>query len=131
MEFTQNALLMLLLFWVLQIAGSWIQWRHYRVALSDASSRWSDGFLGMGQSRPRFGAGAIAMLEIGPDLRVRRLQTLTGISVFARFKPDVGVQGWTLEQLGARHAAGTPDSQLARAVRQAITQVEEVRQRQS
>jgi DNA-binding transcriptional regulator of glucitol operon len=131
MEFTQTALLMLLLFWVLQIAGSWIQWKHYRAALGDASQRWSDGFLGMGQSRPRFGAGAVVMLEVDPELRVRRLQALTGISVFARFESDESVRGWSLSQLAERHAPGPRDTPLARAVRQAITQVEEVRQRKS
>lgn len=131
MDFTRNALLMLLLFWGMQIVGSWIQWKHYRVALSDASSRWKDGFLGMGQSRPRFGAGAVVMLEVAPDLRVRRLQVMTGLSVFARFRSDDTVRGWSLEQLAQRHAEGPRDTQLARAVRQAIQQVEEVHQRQS
>ncbi len=131
MDFTRNALLMLLLFWVLQIAGSWIQWKHYRVALGDASSRWADGFLGMGQSRPRFGAGAVVMLEVDPELRVRRLQAMTGLSVFARFQPDDTVRGWSLEELARRHAEGPRDSQLSRAVRQAIQQVEEVRQRRT
>ena len=131
MDFTRNALLMLMLFWGLQIVGSWLQWKHYRVALSDASSRWKDGFLGMGQARPRFGAGAVVMLEVAPDLRVRRLQAMTGLSVFARFRSDDTVCGWSLEQLAQRHTASPHDTQLARAVRQAIQQVEEVHQRQS
>lgn len=131
MEFTRNALLMLLLFWSLQIAGSWIQWRHYRTAMNAATHQWSDGFLGLGQSKSRFAAGAVALLSVGPDLRVRQLHTMKGISVFARFKAETAVQGWTLGQLAAQHAPGRRDKAIDKAIRQAITQVEEVVRRNS
>ena len=130
MEFTQKALLLLLLFWILQIAGSWIQWRHYRDAMKVASGQWSDGFIGAGRSKPRFAAGAVALLSVSPDMHVRQLRTMSGITVFARFKPDPSVQDWTLSQLGAHYAEGTRDNAVAKAIRQAITQIEEVRRRQ-
>ena len=130
MEFTQQALLMLLLFWILQIAGSWIQWRHYRDAMKDATGQWSDGFLGAGRSKPRFRAGSVALLSVSPDMRVRQLRTMSGITVFARFKQDSSVQDWTLSQLATHYAQGTRDNAVAKAIRQAITQVEEVRNRQ-
>lgn len=131
MDFTRNALLMLLLFWTLQIAGSWIQWRHYRGAMNAATARWTDGFLGVGQSKSRFAAGAVALLSVGPDLRVRQLHTMRGISVFARFEADTAVQGWTLGQLATHHAASKSESACDKAVRQAITQVEEVARKKS
>lgn len=130
MEFTQNALLMLLLFWTLQIVGSWIQWKHYRSAMNDATGQWTDGFLGAGRFKPRFGAGSVALLSVSPDMRVRQLRTMSGLTVFARFKHDASVQDWTLSQLGAHYAVGTRDTAVAKAIRQAITQVEEVRNRQ-
>ena len=126
MEFTRNALLMLLLFWTLQIAGSWIQWRHYQVAINAATGRWTDGFLGVGRSKSRLAAGAVVLLSVGPDLRVRQLHTMQGISVFARFEIDTAVQGWTLSQLASRHAPGKKDGAVGKAVRQAILQVEAV-----
>jgi glucitol operon activator protein len=129
MQFTQSALLMLLLFWTLQIAGSWIQWKHYRTALGNASQRWGDGYVGVGRAKPRFGSGVIALLEVSPDLEVRSLQTMSGITVFARFKPIAGMQHGSLAELSRRYAAETDDSKVARAVRQAITQVEEVSSR--
>jgi glucitol operon activator protein len=129
MQFTQSALLMLLLFWMLQIAGSWIQWKHYRAALGSATQRWSDGYVGMGRAKSRFGFGVIALLEVSPNLEVRSLQAMSGITVFARFKPIAGVQHCSQAELSRRYAAETDDSKLARAVRQAITQVEEVRSR--
>jgi glucitol operon activator protein len=131
MEFTQNALLLLFLFWTLQVAGSWFQWTHYRKAMKDASTQWSDGFLGVGQAKARFAAGAVAMLAVAPDGRVRELRTMKGISVFARFEPDASVRNWTLGELAAHYAPGARDTTAAKAIRQAITQVEEVRRRQS
>jgi glucitol operon activator protein len=130
MQFTQSALILLVIFWSLQIAGSWVQWSHYRRALTSATGAWGDGFLGMGQHRPRFGLGAIALLEVGPDLRVRRLQVMSGMSVFARFKSQDGVVGWSLSTLAMHFAPGQRDDRTALAIRQAIAQVEEVRTRQ-
>lgn len=130
MEFTQNALLMLLLFWTLQVAGSWIQYRHYRNEMAAATGAWSDGFLGIGQSKPRFRAGAVALLTVTPDLRVRELRMMSGISVFARFKADPSVQNLALSELAERCAPASRDTAVAKAIRQAITQVEEVRRRQ-
>lgn len=126
MDYTQSALGLLVFFWVLQIAGSWKQWRHYRDALSAATSREKDGFLGMGQHKPRFKAGAIAILEVDPSLRIRRLQTMSGISIFARFKPQEFACGWTLSQLDAYCAPGPNDNSQLRAIRQALAQVQEV-----
>ncbi len=128
MQFTQWALLLLLLSWSLQIVGSWIQWRHYRDAMSETTRRWSDGFVGVGRSKGRLFGGAVAMLAVDPDLRVRQLRTMRGLSVFARFHPEPASSGWTLAELAARHDA---DTALGRAIRQSIAQIEEVRRRQS
>ena len=127
MELTQSALVLLVLCWTLQLVGTWWQWKSYRQALVDATSRWSDGFLGMGQHKNRFRSGAIVLLEVGPQMKVRRLQTMSGFSVFARFKPMVCVQGWTVSQLATHFAPGKCDSAIAHAIRQAIVKVEEAR----
>lgn len=126
MQFTQSALILLAIFWSLQVAGSWMQWTHYRRALTSATGAWGDGFLGMGQHRPKLGLGAIALLEVGPDLRVRRLQIMAGVSVFARFKAQQEVVGWPLSKLATEYAPGLHDDRSARAIRQAIAQIEEV-----
>jgi glucitol operon activator protein len=130
MKLTQSALVLLMLCWTLQLAGSWWQWKSYRRTLSDATSRWSDGFLGMGHHKSRWRHGAIALLEVGPQMKVRRLQTMSGFSVFARFKPMAHVQGWTVSQLATHFAPGKCDSAIAHAIRQAIVKVEEARAEQ-
>src|ERR1700760_323102 len=86
MQFTQHAMALLALFWALQVAGSWVQWTHYRKALRQATARWGDGYLGMGKARPRIGFGVLALLEVDPRLNVRSLQVMTGATVFARFR---------------------------------------------
>ena len=126
MQFSQSALLLLAIFWSLQVAGSWMQWSHYRRALTNATGAWGDGYLGMGQHRPKLGLGAIALLEVGPDLRVRRLQMMSGVSVFARFKPKEEVVGWPLSKLATEFVPGLRDDRSARAIRQAIAQIQEV-----
>lgn len=128
MPTTQQLLLLLTLFWALQVAASWVQYRHYRGAMGEATRRWSDGYLGVGQSRRRLRGGAVALLEVDPALRVRRLQLLGGISIFARFKPQEGAEGLTLQQLAAQAEGSTPQ---ALAIRQAIAQVEAVHRRQT
>ncbi len=127
MSFTQSALILLVSCWSLQVAASWVQWSHYRRALTDATTQSSDGFLGMGQHRPKLGLGAIALLEAAPDGTVRRLQIMSGWSVFTRFVAQDAVTGWPLSRLSAEHAPGVRDDRRARAIRQAIEQIEAVR----
>lgn len=129
MSFTRDALALLLVFWILQIIGTWFQVKNYRTAMAKASSDWSDGFLGAGQSRPRFGAGCLVLLEAAPDLVVRRLQVMSGMTIFARFKPQPEFEGWPMSRLLERFAEGVDDSRLARAVRQAAAKIEEARRR--
>jgi len=131
MSFTRSALALLVVFWILQAIGAWIQLRHYRLALGQAASGWRDGYLGAGQSRPRFGAGCVVLLEVSPELRVRRLQAMSGMTIFARFKPLSEFDGWEMSRLVQHFAEGNDDSRLARAVRQAIAQIEEVRRRKT
>lgn len=131
MEFLQKALLILLVCWVLQIVATWIQWKHYRTALTDDTEKWNDGFLGVGQSKPRFARGAVAILSVTSDLRVRELRTMCGITVFARFKSNASVRDWTVAQLATHYAPGTRHNALAKAICQAIAQIEEVRRQQT
>lgn len=127
MSFTQSALILLVLFWSLQVAASWVQWSHYRRALTEATRTSLDGYLGMGQHRPKLGLGAIALLETEPDGSVRRLRVMSGWSVFTRFATQPAVTGWPLARLAAQYAPGVRDDRVARAIRQAIEQVEGVR----
>jgi len=61
---------------------------------------------------------------------VRRLQLMSGMSVCARLKTQEAITGWSLSKLATHYAPGLRDDRVARAIRQAITQVEEVRAKQ-
>lgn len=129
MTFIQSALPMLFIFWGLQAVGTWVQWSHYRRALGQASSRWRDGYLGVGRGRARWGRGAIVLLEVSPALEVRGLQVMSGLSVFARFQPVAAAQALSLDALGGLYAAPGGSEPLRQAVGQAIAQVREVQGR--
>jgi glucitol operon activator protein len=56
--------------------------------------QWSDGFVGTGYARGRFlGRGAIVLLVVGPDDRIRRLMIMEGRSIFPRFVPLAEFEG--------------------------------------
>ena len=124
-----TALLLFALFLTLQMLASWYQLRYYRRTFSDAARSWSDGYLGVGHARSRFGRGAVALLEVGSDLRVRRLRTMFGATVFARFETLPEVEQYTLEQLAEVYEPRSTKSQSAKAVWQAIQQIQGVRSR--
>jgi glucitol operon activator protein len=86
MELVRLGLLLLAAMWVAQIVASWAQLRYYRSVVRRTAQQWHNGFLGVGSFRPRLGAGAMAIVVIDDDARVREALSLHGLSVFARFK---------------------------------------------
>ena len=127
MGFTQSALTMLFLFWVLQTVGAWMQWRHYQQSVAGNRENWKQGYLGVGKSRRKFGFGAVAMVVVSPDLRVRKVQVMTGMSIFARFKDVVAYEGIALEALSSTVQGQQKNEQVSKAIQDAIKRIEEVR----
>lgn len=127
MGFTQSALTLLFVFWVLQTAGAWIQWRHYQKSVAGNRESWKQGYLGVGKSRRKFGFGAIAMIVVSHDLRVKKVQVMTGMSIFARFKDVVAYEGMELESLASVLKAKEANGQVSKAMQDAIQRIEEVR----
>ena len=87
----QWALLAIGLLWGVQVIGTALQMRHYRAVLASVTTRWSDGFVGTGAARARFGRGVIAILVADRDLTVREAFVMQGRTVFAKFRrlPDL------------------------------------------
>ena len=127
MGFTQSALTLLFVFWVLQTAGAWMQWRHYQQSVAGNRENWTQGYLGVGKSRRKFGFGAVAMVVVSPELRVKKVQVMTGISIFARFKDVVAFEGMSLEGLASSVQGTQTNEQVSRAIQDAIQRIEEVR----
>jgi glucitol operon activator protein len=86
MELVRLGLLLLASMWALQVIASWIQLRHYRSVVRRTAAEWNSGFLGSSSFKARLGRGAIAIVVIDDEARVREVLSMSGISVFARFK---------------------------------------------
>lgn len=129
MAIWQWGLLGLGVVWALQALGVWLQMRHYTDVFKGITSKYQDGYVGAGNCKGRFGRGTIALLVVTPDLVVQRLLTMTGRSVFAKFRRNEKYEGMTLDQLRSDPAAvGEGDAGVAKAVEKAIEQVDRARQ---
>ncbi|MCZ4433247.1 transcriptional regulator [Agrobacterium sp. SOY23] len=129
MAIWQWALLGLGFVWAIQALGVWRQMQHYTDVFKGITHQFNDGFVGAGHARGRFRKGAIAMVVIGPDLLVKRLLTMTGRSVFAKFQRNQHFEGMTLEALKHAQAKGN-QSCVDAAIALAIAQAEAVRERE-
>ena len=127
MAIWQWALLALGAVWMLQVIGVWLQMRHYTDVFKGITSKYNDGYVGAGHARGRLRRGTIALLVVGQDMKVQRLMTMTGRSVFAKFKRNEQYEGQSLNALKAAQAVAAADNTHA-AISKAIEQVEHVRE---
>lgn len=128
MAIWQWGLLLLAVVWALQSLGVWVQMRHYSDVFKGITEKHKDGYVGAGNFRGRFRKGTIALVVVTPDLLVRRVMTMTGRSVFAKFVRHELFEGLTLEQLRTNpHILGEGEAGAAEAVRRAIEQIDRAR----
>ncbi|CAE6862265.1 hypothetical protein R69746_07882 [Paraburkholderia aspalathi] len=117
MDYVRGALLALAVFWALQVVGSWYQLRRYRDAVHDAATRWDSGFLGAGSCKVKLGRGAIAIVVLSRDLHICQFLSMSGLTVFTRFRPHDGFAGLSTDEFAAQ-LTGT---RLRRSIAQAAT----------
>ena len=122
----ETGLLLFGLCWALQIAGTMLQMRHYRAVLDRLATDWTDGFVGSGSARARFGRGAITILVVSPSGRVRQALAMQGRTVWAKFRPMPELVGIDVEQVRAGAVFAPRDARLAEAFRHAVEQVDKV-----
>ncbi|HEX7390261.1 MAG TPA: transcriptional regulator GutM [Acidiphilium sp.] len=115
--------------WILQIAGTAWQMRHYRRVLGEIATRWRDGAIGVGNAKARLGKGMILILVVGTDDRLRAAMIMQGRSVFAKFRPLPALVGKPLDELrDESHIGAAPrDAGFARACARAIEQIDRLR----
>ena len=123
MKLWQTALIALGAVWCLQIAGTWLQMRHYRRVMGGIARDWADGFVGAGNAKGTLGKGVILLLVTDSQLVVRRAFLMEGRSVFAKFRPFPAWDGRMLADLRA-DAAAAGGKGRAQALAQAIAQIE-------
>jgi glucitol operon activator protein len=126
MPIWQIGLILLVVVWLLQALGTWLQMRHYRQVMAGIQERWSDGYLGVGNARASLGRGVILMLVVGPDDRIRDLLVMEGRSVLAKFKRLGEFDGCSLANLREDQGFNARRGR-AQALEQAIQQIEKAK----
>lgn len=128
MAIWQWGLLLLGVVWALQSLGVWLQMRHYSDVFKGITAKYQDGYVGAGNCRGRLGKGTIALVVVTPDLKVQRILTMTGRSVFAKFHRHENLEGMTLDQLRSNPAVlGEGETGVAEAVKKAVEQIDRTR----
>lgn len=120
MDFVRGALLALAVFWALQLVGSWFQMRRYSDAVRDTARSWHSGFLGVGSCKVKLGRGAVAIVVLSADLRICQFLSMSGFTVFSRFRPHDGFAGLTTTEFDARLKASKLRHSIARAATDAL-----------
>ncbi|MGB3502642.1 MAG: transcriptional regulator GutM [Mesorhizobium sp.] len=129
MAIWQWGLLALAGVWALQSLGVWLQMRHYSDVFKGITNQFKDGYVGAGNTRGRLGKGTIALVVVTPDLVVRRVMTMTGRSVFAKFQRHQEFEGQSLSELRSNPAIlGEGEAGVTNAVTKAVEQVDKARQ---
>ncbi|WP_061931776.1 transcriptional regulator GutM [Aureimonas sp. AU22] len=126
----QAALALLALAWALQCVGTVIQVGRYRAAFRDVGSSSTDGWMGVGKGGGALRGGAIAMIVVAPDGRVRRATSLQGRTVFAKARRLHELEGRLASDL-RNDAEGRRREPLAAAILSALDQVAQARSRQA
>jgi glucitol operon activator protein len=114
--------------WSTQIAGTWLQTRHYRRVLGRITTTQSDGYVGVGNARSTYGKGVIMILVAERDGTLREVLQMRGRTVFARFKPASRLVGTPVDALLDGEPDGLERGALA-AARTAAQQLLDARER--
>jgi glucitol operon activator protein len=116
--------------WATQIAGTWLQTRHYRRVLGHITRTQNDGYVGVGNARSTYGKGVILILVAERDGTVREAHAMRGRTVFARFRPASDLVGLRADALtDAEEGAAALEGGMLAAARTAAGQLLEARER--
>ena len=124
----QDLLIAFVVLWVLQGLGVWYQSRRYVGEMKALQSDASEGFLGAGHSRQRFGAGSIVMLVVDKNFIVTKFKLMRGMTIFARFVNRDDFAGLSLDDLKNTLEKQPEKSSLRVAGVGAINQILRVKQ---
>ncbi|WP_322101491.1 transcriptional regulator GutM [Paraburkholderia sp. J41] len=125
MELVRLGLLLLAAMWAMQIAAAWVQMRYYRDTVRRTAQQWHSGYLGVGTFKRRLGPGAVAIVVIDSadeGAMVREALSMSGLSVFARFKPRAELRNGPAGDFARRLAA----ARLAPGAKRALANAFEI-----
>ena len=127
MGFWAILLLILGCLWVLQVVGTYFQMSHYRRVLGGITAGGSDGYVGVGNAKSRFGKGVILILVAGRDGVVERALKMRGRTVFARFEEANSLVGLAVDVLRKDGVEGPEDPATMAAARKAVEQIDRIK----
>jgi len=107
-------LLIIGLMWILQGVLAYFQIKNFQTKMKEMKK---SGRVGIGTVKGRLGAGAIVILSVDGVGRIVEARKMTGISVFARFKPFPELKD--LYYWEATKAVDSSNKALLKAVSQA------------
>jgi glucitol operon activator protein len=131
MDYVRGALLALAVFWALQVVASWFQMRRYGDALRRTAGRWSSGFLGVGACKVRLGRGAIAIVVLDSALSIREFLSMSGMTVFSRFRQHDGFSGLPIDEFRMRLAGSGLRRSIVIAASDALERAQRTAQQQT
>ncbi len=116
--------------WLVQIAGTYHQMRHYRRVLGRITREEGQGYVGVGNAKARFGKGVVLILVSGEDKVVNKALRMRGMSVFARFKEAPGLEGANIDDLRDSEGEGPYEAATMLAARRAVEQIDRITENQ-
>ncbi|HHW01958.1 MAG TPA: transcriptional regulator [Thermoanaerobacterales bacterium] len=106
------------LMWMLQGVLTYFQIKNFQIKLKEMKDK---GMLGIGTAKGRLGAGAFVIISVDATGKIIEAWKMTGISVFARFKPFSELNG--LYYWEAAKAVDEYNKSLLKAVTRAVESV--------
>lgn len=128
MEIWKIASGLLVIVWFLQAIGTFVQMRHYRSVMGAITDKWSDGHLGAGSARAKFGQGVIAIIVIDNQSIIRKAMICKGRSVFAKFSALKEWEGLELTALKNNILAQEAKTGVLKAALNAVEQIEKAQE---
>lgn len=121
-------ILVLAFLWALQIVGTYFQMRHYRRVLGGITREETEGYVGVGNAKARFGKGVILILVVGENDVVKRALRMRGMTIFARFGDAPELVGMRIDELRDEEREGPYEAATMLAARRAIEQIDRIKQ---
>lgn len=106
--------------WLVQVALTLVQSRHYSLTVREMSA-YGPGYLGVGVAKKRLGVGSVVILVSDLSGKVVEAREMTGVTLFARFRKEAGLVGKPLEAFEAEADGGS----RAQAIQMAVKRIRE------
>lgn len=130
MGFWSLTLLVLGLLWLLQILGTWYQMRHYQKVLGEITRAGTEGYVGVGNARSRFGKGVILILVSDKRGEITRALRMRGRTIFARFAEFPQLIGRHLDELRDEVPEDRSEKATMLAAKKAVEQIDRIQAEQ-